>query len=283
MYSVIPNKVLDEPTAFAEAVSNYEKNALNPANYDEYTNWLSEQQVNYDNFLKLTTQPQNNPFGITGNKEAMKRLELQKPRREPTSNNPFMNVMISDYNMPQRFSKAEPTCGPKCQKTFYEKLLQSPDDALWERKASERQFYTMPNTSVPDERDKFAQWLFGNNYVGKTGSIYDRYGYPYTPDSLVNTGVNASSPQNAGQVDNNYGLPITPGASPWVNNVNYGGSFGGVPGGIPFHNLTVGQGDANYLNPMPLMPQWPSPVPVISQGTVPSGLHVPPPAVPHAY
>ena len=101
MYATIPGQVLDEPTPFAKAVSEYQKNALDPANYDEYTNWLTDQQVNFDNFMKLTTQPQNNPFGITGNKEAMQRLEIQKPLRDPTSNNPFMNVPISDYNIPE--------------------------------------------------------------------------------------------------------------------------------------------------------------------------------------
>ena len=75
--------------------------------------------------------------------------------------------------------------------------------------------------------------LYGNNQVGKTGSIYDRYGYPYTPDSLINTGINAASPQNGGQVDNNFGTPVVAGASPWVNNPNYGYGFGGVPGGMP--------------------------------------------------
>lgn len=271
MNHVIPQNVLDEPTPFAKAITDAQKNALNPADYDDYTNWLSEQQVNFDNFLKLTTAPQNNPFGITGNREALKKYELQKPRREPTNNNPFMNVSIGDYNIPQRFSKAEPYCGTGCQKNFYDKLFQSPDDALWERSASERQFYTMPNSSVPNEQTKFAQWLFGNNFVGKSGTLYDRYGYPYTPDSIVNTGINASVPQNAGQVDNNYGVPMTEGASPWVNNINYGGSFGGVPGAVPFPNLTIGPG-ADFLNPMPLMPTFPSPVPVITQGTVPHGL-----------
>jgi hypothetical protein len=56
-----------------------------------------------------------------------------------------------------------------------------------------------------------------------------------------------------------------------VNNINYGGGFGGIPGAIPFPNLTYGPG-SNYLNPMPLVPIWPSPVPIMSQGTVPAGL-----------
>ena len=168
-----------------------------------------------------------------------------------------MNVPIRDYNIPQKFAKAENHCGQKCKKNFYKSLFRSPDDALWNRQASERQFYTTANSSVPNERNKFAEWLYGNNQVGKTGSIYDRYGYPYTPDSLINTGINAASPQNGGQVDNNFGTPVVAGASPWVNNPNYGYGFGGVPGGMPYHNVMVAPPSmATY--PMPFIPCLPS-------------------------
>lgn len=229
---------------------------LNPMLYDDYTNWQTnlDKNKNYNNFLKLTTQPQNNPFGIAGNIDAMKKLELQKPDRHSTLNNPFMNVPIQDYNIPQKFGRAQKHCGSKCKQNFYKKLFQSPSDALFEREASERQFYTTPNSSVPNEQTKFAQWLYGNNFVGKSGSIYDRYGYPYTPDSLVNTGFNAASPSNGGQVENNFGVPSVC-ASPWVNNPNYGYGFGGVPGGVPYHNIQSNSPNMQ-TNPMPLFPVW---------------------------
>lgn len=232
----------------------------------DYSLWQSSIPKEYGNFMNLTTQPQNNPYGITGNRDAMEKYVLQKPLRPSTENNPFMNVPISNYNVKQNYSKAKNQCGSLCKKNFYRSLFQSPDDALWNRQASERQFYTTANSSVPNEQLKFAQWLYGMNQVGKTGSIYDRYGYPYTPDSLVNTGVNAASPQNGGQVDNNFGTPVVENASPWVNNPNYGYGFGGVPGGIPYHNLTMGP---RMIVPHPLFPVYPSPVITMSQGTIP--------------
>ena len=60
------------------------KNNLNPIHYDDYTNWQTQNSKDYDNFMANTTAPQNNPFGITGNPAAMKKLELQKPER-PTN------------------------------------------------------------------------------------------------------------------------------------------------------------------------------------------------------
>ena len=222
---------------------------------NDYINWQSQNKVDYPNFMALTLSPQNNPYGIGGNPNAMKKYELQKPTRNPTLKNPFMNVPISDYNIPQQYSKAS-KCGTQCKKKFYQRLFRSPNDALWDREASERQWVTVANTSVPNEQGKFAQWLYGKNYVGKTGSIYDRYGYPYTPDSLVSTGFNVSEPQNAGQANNSFGVPSIQ-ASPWVNNPNYGYGFGGIPGGIPMSNITAR--DSNYLNPAPLFPSFPQP------------------------
>jgi hypothetical protein len=268
------NEELEQPSAQTTGICNERKRSLNPVNYNEYTNWKSQMNKDYSNFMQLTTSPQNNPFGIAGNKEAMNSLELQKPLRPTDKRNPFMNVPIRDYNIPQKYSKAEGHCGVECKKNFYNDLFRSPDDALWNRQASERQFYTTPVTSVPNEQKKFAEWLYGNNFVGKSGSLYDRYGYPYTADSLVNTGVNAASPQNAGQVNNNYGTPVVQGASPWVNNPNYNYGFGGIPGAIPYHNITPGP-PTMMMYPMPLFPVFPSPVPVYNNETVPAGLNVP--------
>lgn len=271
---MISNEWLSQPSAQTMGICNEKKNQLDPVNYDEYTNWQSKQDKNYGNFMNLTTAPQRNPFGITGNKAALTKYELQKPDRPTNTKNPFMNVPISNYNIPQKFGKAQPHCGQKCKKNFYKSLFQSPDDALWNRQASERQFYTTANSSVPNEQVKFAEWLYGMNQVGKTGSIYDRYGYPFTPDSLVNTGVNAASPQNAGQVNNNFGAPVVQGASPWVNNPNYGYGFGGIPGGMPFHNLTMGP-PSMMTSPHPFFPVYPQPVMLQSQGTVPPGVNAP--------
>lgn len=223
---------------------------------DDYIQWQSGKDVTYPNFMALTMPPQENPFGIGGRPEAIKKLELQKPNRPPTRNNPFMNVPIHAYNIPQKYGKARQTCGSECKRNFYQSLFRTPSDALWDREASERQWVTVANTSVPNEQKKFAEWLYGKNYVGKSGSIYDRYGYPYTADSLVSTGFNSAEPQNGGQVDNNYGVPSIM-ASPWVNNPNYGYGFGGIPGGIPMNNISPR--DANYINPMPLFPTFPKP------------------------
>jgi hypothetical protein len=263
------NDYLEQPTQQSLAV-NAEKNRLSSVNFPntqdgQYLKWAEQNKSDYGNFMNNTLSPQNNPYGINGNPDAMRYLEQQKPRRGTTSSNPFMNVPITDYDKPQLYSKSEGVCGPKCQKNFYKSLFQSPEDALWSKSSSERQFYTTPNTSVPNEQNKYAQWLYGNNQVGKSGSIYDRYGYPYTADSLVNTGVNAASPQGAGQVETNFGTPFVQGASPWVNNPNYGHGFGGIQGGVPYPTM-VPSSPAMMTSPYPLVAPPRNPVPYQQQG-----------------
>ena len=215
---------------------------------DEYIEWKNKGDPN--DFMKSAAPPQLNPYGITGNKEAMKYYTAAGPDKLPTESNPFMNVGIVDYNRKPDFGKASPTANPYEQGTFYKNLFRTPSDALWQRQASERQFYTMPVTSVPNEQTKFAMWLYGKNFVGKSGSIYNRYGYPYTPDSLVNTGVNAAEPENGGQLDNNFGTPSTYGASPWVPNFNYNHGFGGIPGAMPMS--APDRPTSNDVSPLPL-------------------------------
>lgn len=267
--------------ALAEVSCQDKKNKLNYVPFDfeekkntpdsEYIQWKTSQSPEYSNFMANTTAPQRNPYGITGNRTAMKYYESNKPERESTFNNPFMNVPITDFGTPQKYSKSKLDDTKNSQKNFYRNLFQSPDDALWKRQASERQFYTTPNTSVPNEQTKFAEWLYGMNEVGKSGSIYARYGYPYTRDSLVNTGQNAAEPQNAGQIDNNYGVGTVPGSSAFVNNYNYGYGFGGLQGGIPFPSVVPSS---------PMMATDPYPmymfgVPPQVNGAYPPGVTIP--------
>jgi hypothetical protein len=222
----------------------------------EYNEKINDNKT-YADFMKTTLAPQRNPYGEAGNKASMGYYNTQGTARAPTDNNPFMNVPIEDYDKQNIHGKAEPNCGKACQDSFYKRLFRSPDDALWNRQASERQFYTMPVTTVPNEQIKFAEWLYGNNYVGKSGSIYDRYGYPYTPDSMVNTGANAASPQNGGQMETNAGTPYTVGASPYTSNLNYGYGFGGIPGGVPMMGYGQPYSPMMSTNPYPLVPVYP--------------------------
>lgn len=90
----------------------------------------------------------------------------------PTRNNPFMNVMQNEYiDNPTR----PPACDYDQVKDDVEKqwgynLYQDIDDAIWNRNNSQREWFTMPYTTIPNDQGGFANWCFKTGPVCKTDS-----------------------------------------------------------------------------------------------------------------
>jgi hypothetical protein len=87
----------------------------------------------------------------------------------PTAANPFMNVLVDEvkYN-PTRGSAAAIDC-PLIQdklENFYRVQWWSDPTDVYGKNQGQRQFYTMPSTSVPSDRQSFQDWLF--KIPGKT-------------------------------------------------------------------------------------------------------------------
>jgi len=132
--------------------------------------------------------------------------------REPTNDNPLMNVPISAYNQKPLYNDydrylegAEPNTSnnetrSSVEKSFVSKLFQNAGDMLFDRNNSQRQWFSEPNGSVPNDQTAYAESLYGNDYVCKSGSIYMRYGVQYTDDSLRCTGNDVSTPTNMGKI-----------------------------------------------------------------------------------
>ena len=131
--------------------------------------------------------------------------------REPTLNNPLMNVNPTDYDKPQEYKDyhrykevSQPTpqterIQQKVENDFIGNLFQDPNSKLWERQNSQRQFISQPVGGVPNRQNEFANWLYGKSEICKGGSIWDKYGVQSTPDSLVCTGFNnGDGPTNGG-------------------------------------------------------------------------------------
>ena len=80
----------------------------------------------------------------------------------PTENNPFMNVMLNEYvDNPTRPSACEYSeVRGELENNFYNNLYQDVDEVLWNKNNSQRQFFTMPWTTIPNEQGQFARWLY---------------------------------------------------------------------------------------------------------------------------
>ena len=87
----------------------------------------------------------------------------------PTKENPFMNLLPGDD--PAR----PPACeGPEVEemsRNLLDSQLYEDVDDLFGRNNNQRQFYTMPSTQRPNDREKFGNWLFKGVADCKTDGV----------------------------------------------------------------------------------------------------------------
>ena len=87
--------------------------------------------------------------------------------REPTPNNPFMNVLVSDYMKDQKKHYNDlgacdiesSSTKEKIEENFNDNLFRDIGD-VFSKNASDRQYYTTPNTQIPNNQTEFAHWLY---------------------------------------------------------------------------------------------------------------------------
>lgn len=84
----------------------------------------------------------------------------------PNKNNPYMNVLQSDYkynaDKPRACNVSRSDIKKETDKYFDANLYRDTSD-IFHKEASDRQWVTNPVTTVtPDENGKFGQWLYGN-------------------------------------------------------------------------------------------------------------------------
>lgn len=95
---------------------------------------------------------------------------------KPTKDNPFMNVTMKDY---MNFDKdgntinREPACDPtdpniktQMDDAFNNDLYRDVSD-VFGKLNSQRNYFTMPWTTIPNKQDQFANWLYKNPYTCK--------------------------------------------------------------------------------------------------------------------
>jgi len=93
----------------------------------------------------------------------------QPKETTPNPKNPFMNVLINElkYNpsRPPAANIDDPLMKTQLDDFFRIQWFSDPTD-VFGRSQSQRQFYTMPSTSVPSDRGSFQDWLY--KIPGKT-------------------------------------------------------------------------------------------------------------------
>ena len=82
--------------------------------------------------------------------------------RKPTNDNPMMNPAITEFGAgdpPAACNADDDDIKESIKVNFNHQLFRDVDE-LWERENSQRQFYTMPNTTIPNNQNEFASWLY---------------------------------------------------------------------------------------------------------------------------
>ena len=111
-------------------------------------------------------------------------------------NNPLKNILPTEYGKKPDNSGAS-NSDFKTTKFVDGKVFQTEADYVFDKNT--RQYYTMPNTLVPNEQGEFAQWLYGTENNCRSGSIYARR--TGTPEESENcTGFDVSVPTNFGKL-----------------------------------------------------------------------------------
>lgn len=91
-----------------------------------------------------------------------------------TKENPFMNILLTDYvddpNRPPAGDITDDQVKKEVEKNFNHNLYKDVDD-IWDKNNSQRQYYTNPNTTIPNDRDSLAKWLYGNMACCKDGNM----------------------------------------------------------------------------------------------------------------
>jgi hypothetical protein len=99
--------------------------------------------------------------------------EYQKAScRKPTKDNPFMNPPITDFSKefsPSACNADDEDIKDMIEDNFNADLYRDLDD-LFDIKNSQRQFYTVPVTSIPNAQDEFANWLYKTPMTCKDSS-----------------------------------------------------------------------------------------------------------------
>jgi hypothetical protein len=94
--------------------------------------------------------------------------------QKPTKNNPFMNVLLTDYvDNPQRPPAGnieDPGVISEVKDKFNYGLYRNVED-IWDNANSQRQYYSNPSTTIPNDRHSFMNWCWNIPYSCKDGDL----------------------------------------------------------------------------------------------------------------
>lgn len=150
-----------------------------------YINFENEYELGKDNSsisLKKMKEEQKekikNKIPYTKNEEYEK-----KTCKRPTAENPFMNIVFSDFldlkNVPQACNVDNEDIQKEMNNLYNSSIFRTVDD-VFSRNNSQNMFYTVPNNLDAEGQTNFRNWLFKTNETCKENTANCSY-----PDRLM--------------------------------------------------------------------------------------------------
>ena len=108
-------------------------------------------------------------------KEAMAEIGIERDQQTnkvcsvPTSNNPFMNVLPTQYSStpkrPGACDISRPSVKDRVDKLFASTTSPAEATDIYGRNTGVRQFYATPSTTIPNDQASFAKWLYRDSSI----------------------------------------------------------------------------------------------------------------------
>ena len=98
--------------------------------------------------------------------------------RKPTADNPFANIVFADYldagNVPEPCNVDNKDIQKEMNYLYNSSIYRNIED-VFERENSQRIFYTVPITTIPNKQTEFANWLYKTGPTCKENSANCTY------------------------------------------------------------------------------------------------------------
>ena len=110
---------------------------------------------------------------LMNNTHDMNINDLSSDCRIPTKENPFMNPLLSDFGS----DKSKPACQSynnkgvqRVTEDYFDEDLYKDVNDIFGKENSQRQFFSVPGNSVPNDRDTFMKWCYQTPPTCKEGN-----------------------------------------------------------------------------------------------------------------
>jgi len=125
-------------------------NDLNNSDHSDNLN-KSDNLNNLDNLNNINNEKKETEYSNNN--------QINEQCTPPTKNNPLMNRNLYDDPLKNPACEYNENTSELVNEKFGYNLYQDIDD-MFERYNSQRQFYTTPNTNLPNNQMEFAKWLY---------------------------------------------------------------------------------------------------------------------------